>query len=222
MKIAARASAAGRHFGPAPLDCDTRHEVVDNAISLAYIAFVMHQSLSRAALAVFVAALFVVVAVSGFASPAGEEPAGDRIAVVATTTIVADIVARVGGERIALTVLLPPGADPHVFQPTPRDVRLVADATVVFANGAGLEMSFLGDLIRNAAPRRLVELSEHLPLLRMADAHGEHDEHEDDEHDEHGDDDHHDEGEEDDGHEHDGEDDHDEHDAHEDEDHDDP
>ena len=184
----------------------------------------MHRRLSRSALAGCVAALFVFLAGPGFASPAVEEPAGDRIAVVATTNIIADIVARVGGDRIALSVMLPLGADPHVFQPTPRDVRLMADAAVVFANGAGLETEFLGDLIANAGPRRVVELSEHLPLRRMADAHGVHgehdeddgheagDEHDGDEHDEHGEDDEHDahdeDGDQDDEHEHGDEDEH--------------
>ena len=91
---------------------------------------------------------------------------------MATTSIVGAIVAEIGGERIFLAVLLPPGVDPHVFQPTPRDARQVADADVVFANGAGLEEEFLGDLVASAAPRRVVELSAHLPLRRVgADPH---------------------------------------------------
>ena len=102
-----------------------------------------------------------------FASPAREQGTGDEVLVVATTSIVGDIVARIGGDRISLYVMLPPGADPHLFQPTPRDARHVADAAVVFANGVGLEADFLGDLIASAAPRRVVELSEHLPLRRM-------------------------------------------------------
>ena len=170
------------------------------------------------------AVLFALAALPAlFASPAGEQPAGDRVLVVATTNVVGDIVARVGGERISLSVLMPPGADPHVFQPTPRDARLVADAAVLFANGAGLEHEFLGDLISSAEPRMVVELSAHLPLMRLAEAHAEHedehehdedehheDEHDEDEHDEdeHDEDEHH----EDDEH-HEG-DEHDEHDAH--------
>ena len=136
------------------------------------------------------AVLFALAALPGlFASPAGEQQADGRVLVVATTNIVGDIVARIGGERISLTVLMPPGADPHVFQPTPRDARLVADAAVLFANGAGLEHEFLGDLISSAEPRMVVELSAHLPLMRLGEAH---DDHEMDEHD-HDEDEHHDE-----------------------------
>ena len=74
---------------------------------------------------------------------------------MATTTIVGDIVSRIGGDRLSVYVMLPPGADPHAFQATPRDARQVADAAVVFINGAGLEADFLGDLVANTAgPRR--------------------------------------------------------------------
>ena len=145
------------------------------------------------------AVLFALAALPGlFASPAGEQPAGDRVLVVATTNIVGDIVGRVGGELISLSVLMPPGADPHTFQPTPRDARLVADAAVLFANGAGLEHEFLGDLISSAEPRMVVELSAHVPLMRLAEAHAEHgdeDEHDhdhDEDEDEHHEDDEHD------------------------------
>ena len=137
------------------------------------------------------AALFALAALPGLsASPAAEQPAGDRVLAVATTNIVGDIVARIGGERISLSVIMPLGADPHVFQPTPRDARRVADAALVFANGAGLEDEFLGDLIRSAGPRMVVELSAHLPLRRVDEARREHDEgdehHEEGEHEEEG------------------------------------
>ena len=140
------------------------------------------------------AALFALAALPALvASPAAEQPTGDRVLVVATTNIVADIVARIGGERISLSVIMPLGADPHLFQPTPRDVRLVADAAVVFANGAGLEDEFLGDLISSAEPHMVVELSAHLPLRRLDAAHADEDEDEHRDEDDHDDEDEHDE-----------------------------
>ena len=125
---------------------------------------------SAAAVAAIAAVVFSLAASHLVAFPAREQPDGGTVAVVATTSIVGDIVARIGGDRISLYVMLPPGADPHVFQPTPRDARQVADAVVVFANGAGLEADFLGDLIVSAQPRLVVELSEHLPLRRPDEA----------------------------------------------------
>lgn len=75
---------------------------------------------------------------------------GEKLRVVATTNIVADIVLQVGGEEIELTSLLPIGSDPHTYVATPQDVAAVAEAHVVFANGAGLEKGFLDELVKNA------------------------------------------------------------------------
>lgn len=92
----------------------------------------------------------------------------DDLAVVATTSIVADVVRQVGGDSIEVITLLPLGSDPHAFQPAPRDMALVADASVIFANGAGLE-EFLEPLIENAdASARVVEVSEGITLIDTA------------------------------------------------------
>lgn len=100
--------------------------------------------------------------------------AGEKLRVVATTSIVADVVANVGGDRIALTMLVPLGADPHSFQPTPQDMAALADAHVIFASGLGLE-AFLKPLTESAdIARRVVYVSDGISPLR-----GEDDAHED-------------------------------------------
>jgi manganese/iron transport system substrate-binding protein len=75
--------------------------------------------------------------------------ADGKLRVLATTSILGDVVGQVGGDVIELTVLLPVGADPHSFQPTPQDVVKVAEADVVFVSGLGLE-GFLDNLLSNA------------------------------------------------------------------------
>lgn len=88
-----------------------------------------------------------------------------KLKVVATTTIVGDVVRNIGGEDIALHVLLPVGADPHSFAPSPQDAIIVHDAALIFANGAGLE-TFLEPLLDNAGGQaETVALSDALPLL---------------------------------------------------------
>ena len=74
---------------------------------------------------------------------------GQRLRVLATTSIVGDVVAQIGGARVDVSSLVPAGVDPHAFEPTPQDVRRVAEAQVVFANGLGLE-AFLGSLVQSA------------------------------------------------------------------------
>ncbi|MEJ2597428.1 MAG: metal ABC transporter substrate-binding protein [Anaerolineales bacterium] len=91
----------------------------------------------------------------------------DQLHVVATTTIVGDVVRNIGGDAIQLDVLLPPGSDPHSFDPTPQDVAKVANADLIFANGAGLEV-FLTPLLKNAdSNAQVVYLSDGIQLIRF-------------------------------------------------------
>ncbi|PWR23263.1 metal ABC transporter solute-binding protein, Zn/Mn family [Zavarzinia compransoris] len=70
------------------------------------------------------------------ATPAlGDQP----LKVVASFSILGDIVANVGGDRIALTTLVGPDGDAHVFQPSPADAKAVAGADLVIVNGLGFE-----------------------------------------------------------------------------------
>lgn len=97
-------------------------------------------------------------------SPTNQEIHEIPLNVVATTSIVGDIVMRVGGDLVNVTVLLPTGSDPHSYQPTPQDVVKISRATLIFANGAGLE-EFLQNLIESAgASERLVNVSEGIEL----------------------------------------------------------
>ncbi len=141
-------------------------------------------SIMRQKIWTFVVAVMVLAGTLAHAEAQMEEPAADRLPVVATTNIVGDIVARVGGDRLSLYVMLPPGADPHAFRASSRDARQVTDAAVVFINGSGLEAGFLGDLIASAEPRLIVDLTAHLNLRRMEDEHEDEDEHEEHEHEE--------------------------------------
>lgn len=85
---------------------------------------------------------------------------GSGLRVVATTSLVGDVVREIGGDRISLEVLLPLGADPHSFSPTPRDASMISDATIIFANGVGLE-AFLTPLLDNiGGSSKVVEVSQ--------------------------------------------------------------
>jgi zinc/manganese transport system substrate-binding protein len=65
--------------------------------------------------------------------------AADKVNVVATFSILADFVRNVGGERVEVTALVGPGADVHVYTPSPSDAKKIADARLVVVNGLGLE-----------------------------------------------------------------------------------
>jgi zinc/manganese transport system substrate-binding protein len=73
--------------------------------------------------------------------------------VVCTTTILADIARQVGGAHIEVVSLMKAGVDPHTYQPTPDDVRVIASAQLVVVNGLGYE-GWLDQLITAAGVGR--------------------------------------------------------------------
>ena len=94
----------------------------------------------RRVLSVLMGLMIVAVAGLGVAGCGAEREADDgRIGVVATTGMIGDVARQVGGEHVRVTVLMGPGVDPHLFNPTRRDVLALQDADVVFYNGLLLE-----------------------------------------------------------------------------------
>jgi ABC-type Zn uptake system ZnuABC Zn-binding protein ZnuA len=73
----------------------------------------------------------------------------DKLQVVTTLPLFADFVRNVGGDRVEVTSLLPLGADPHTFEPSPRDVEPITKADIAFANGLDLEPSLIKVLETN-------------------------------------------------------------------------
>jgi anchored repeat ABC transporter substrate-binding protein len=80
------------------------------------------------------------------ASGEADDPGAD-IQVLASTGIIADLVDEIAGERVTTTSFLPAGADPHTFEPSPGDVRHVAEADLVFSNGLLLESGAATEII---------------------------------------------------------------------------
>ncbi|HET7728369.1 MAG TPA: metal ABC transporter substrate-binding protein [Candidatus Limnocylindrales bacterium] len=106
-------------------------------------------------------ALAGLVAACG-AAGGSPDPAGDRVRVVATTTVFADLVAQVGGDDVEVAALVPKGGEVHTFDPTPADVQHIAEADLVVYNGLGLD-DWLADLVVDAGTgARLVALAEDL------------------------------------------------------------
>lgn len=69
--------------------------------------------------------------------------------VVATTGIVGDLVAQIGGGRVSVRTILPANADPHTYEPAPQDIAIVDDAEIVFMHGLDLD-AWVETIIENA------------------------------------------------------------------------
>ncbi|MCE2575608.1 metal ABC transporter substrate-binding protein [Komagataeibacter sp. FNDCR2] len=69
-------------------------------------------------------------------------PLAHPLHAVASFTVLADVVAQVGGSHVSVTSLVPPDGDPHEFEPSPDDARQLRQADIVFMSGEGLESWF--------------------------------------------------------------------------------
>ncbi len=111
--------------------------------------------------------LSIALLIAGCAPAGGENPdvPDGSLHVVASTSIIADVVRQVSGEDAVVDVLIPAGSDPHSYAPAPQDVARIARADVIFLNGLGLEAG-LQPVLKNAPPdAAVVELSQGIALL---------------------------------------------------------
>ncbi|MBO0751427.1 MAG: zinc ABC transporter substrate-binding protein [Bradyrhizobiaceae bacterium] len=105
--------------------------------------------------AVALVACFAVIAATAPAARAQSEGGGDRVTVVASFSILGDLVARVGGDRVAVTALVGPGGNAHVYVPTPAAARRVGAARLLVVNGLGFE-GWMGRLVQASASKAQV------------------------------------------------------------------
>jgi zinc/manganese transport system substrate-binding protein len=86
---------------------------------------------------------------------AAQETAGARLKVVASFSILGDLVRNVGGERLEIATLVGPNGNAHVYSPSPADAKKVSDARLVFVNGLGFE-GWLERLVKASSTRAAI------------------------------------------------------------------
>jgi manganese/zinc/iron transport system substrate-binding protein len=99
-----------------------------------------------------VAPIAISVIVFGCAGSAGAE-ADPRVRVVATTGMIADLAARIGGADVVVEGLMGPGVDPHLYRASAGDVRRLARADLVLYNGLHLEAA-MGEVLEEMGRRK--------------------------------------------------------------------
>jgi len=115
------------------------------------------------------AALAACALLGGACGPASGGAGGGSVLRVATSSeLFADLVRQVAGGQARIRTIIPPGSDPHSYEPPPSAARLVAEADLVVSNGMMLETRALDDLIEANLPRS----ARHLKLAEAAAAAG--------------------------------------------------
>jgi ABC-type Zn uptake system ZnuABC Zn-binding protein ZnuA len=109
--------------------------------------------------------VLAAVLVTGCSSPGSGASGGDtgRLAVVTTTTVLADLVRQIGGDRVAVDSLVPKGGEVHTFDPAPADAERLVRARLVVMNGLGLDDWLAGLAAKTGSTATVVRTAEDLP-----------------------------------------------------------
>ena len=129
----------------------------------------------------FVFTLYLVLAAC---VPVQETPRlpGSGLRVLAAESFLADIVQNVAGSRARVDSLVPPGLDPHTFEPTPQDIVRITNSDIVVLNGGGLE-TWSQNIFENIGGNQLViEASKGLTSRQPEEGAGDLHDHEGDPH----------------------------------------
>jgi ABC-type Zn uptake system ZnuABC Zn-binding protein ZnuA len=97
--------------------------------------------------------------------------------VLATTTMIADMAQNIVGDKLNVESLLPLGGDPHIYEPTPTDVKRVTEAELILVNGLTLE-GWMKELIDNSGTKaKVITVTEGVNALTSAEHQGSSDPH---------------------------------------------
>ena len=91
----------------------------------------------------------------------------NKILVAVTILPEAEFVEKVGGERVKVVVMIPPGASPHTYEPTPKQLVEVSKAKIYFKVGSGVdfELAFMDKIIEVSRNIKVVDCSEGIRVL---------------------------------------------------------
>jgi zinc transport system substrate-binding protein len=115
-------------------------------------------------------AVIVVAAFTGFYLTTTPSPTSLGLKVLATFYPLYDFAKNVGGDKINASILVPETVDVHDFDPAPSDIQNIATADVLIYNGAGLEKTWLSNVISASGNTKLVlvDTSQNITLLAVA------------------------------------------------------
>jgi ABC-type Zn uptake system ZnuABC Zn-binding protein ZnuA len=100
----------------------------------------------------FCSLAFALSLLAAACGPTPHPASSGKLKVVATFSILGDLVKNVAGDKIDLFILVGPDGDTHTYEPTPADDKTLAAADLIFENGLGFE-SWLDKLYTASAAK---------------------------------------------------------------------
>ena len=97
--------------------------------------------------------------------------AAEKLPVVTSFSILADMVHQVGGEHVQITNLVGPDADAHTYEPSPDDAKALLEARLIIKNGLGFE-PWLDRLVTSTETKATVISASHGVIPRALDEDG--------------------------------------------------
>ncbi|CAN5910708.1 metal ABC transporter substrate-binding protein [soil metagenome] len=121
-----------------------------------------------------ITALYAAGCAASGGNEAGEKASAGKVQASATISVLQDMAQEVGGSRVEVSTIVPPGGSVETFQPSPSDAQKISESEVIFQNGLGLE-SWMDDLLESTGGEdaRVVELAEGLETIEGGEHAGE-------------------------------------------------
>lgn len=119
----------------------------------------------------FATVLLVCTALPSIACD-GNNSSSDKLGVAVTLVPYADFVQQVGGDRVDVTIMVPAGASPHSYEPTPGQMVTLSDAELYVQVGSGVEfeLTWMDNLIAQNEEMLVVNASDGIELIASTDA----------------------------------------------------
>jgi zinc transport system substrate-binding protein len=127
------------------------------------------KKLTLAALTIFILGLICCFSLWSCRKEKGTVAESSKIKVAATIFPLADIVKKVGGDKVTVITIMPPGASPHTFEVSPRTVEAAVSTKILFKIGAGLDEWVEGITGAMGKKPEVANVSKAVTLRKLAD-----------------------------------------------------
>jgi zinc transport system substrate-binding protein len=117
--------------------------------------------------------VIMVIGSAYYISTRTPTPKNETIGVVVTIVPQVEFVEKIGGNKVSVTILVPPGASPHTYEPTPSQMQEVAQAEMYVKVGSGIEFElvWMDKIIETNPAMLVVNCSDGIKLIDMKVAH---------------------------------------------------